>query len=199
MRSGKPMCALPPSLRSVINIAFETIPILVGLMMVLSLPLKEDFRAFPRSTLLSHKWSIVLCPWLFASRWCLKLLNTLDLTRRTPLVTVVLSVSLHPRLFLLTPEFPGHESSKVDVEYWHSLHGVKDFTVPVLQQAPPVFLFIETNLFFLFSFFLLLLICSKECLILAGDAGVMFFLTKIQSRGKGFSCFCPSFYLCQFF
>ena len=54
--------------RSFPNVALETVPMLVGLTMALSHPLKEDRWALPLSTPLSSRWSIVWCPWLCARR-----------------------------------------------------------------------------------------------------------------------------------
>ena len=55
--------------------------------MDLSRPFKEDRRAFyPLST-----------PWFCTRRWRLKLLNTFDLPRRKPLVTVAFPASLSAR------------------------------------------------------------------------------------------------------
>ena len=57
-----------PSLRSFPNVALETVPILVWLMIALSHPLKEDCWALPLSTPLSSRRSMVWCPWLCARK-----------------------------------------------------------------------------------------------------------------------------------
>ena len=47
MRWEKPIICAPPRLRSFLNIAFETVPMFVWLMMALSCPFKEDSLALP--------------------------------------------------------------------------------------------------------------------------------------------------------
>ena len=54
------------SLRSLPNIAFETVLMFVWLTMALSRPFKEDRLALPLSTPLSSRRSMVWCPWLCA-------------------------------------------------------------------------------------------------------------------------------------
>ena len=51
-----------PSLRSFPNVAFETVPMFIWLMMTLSRPFKEDRLALPLSMPLSSRWSVVWCP-----------------------------------------------------------------------------------------------------------------------------------------
>ena len=68
--------------------------------------LKDDCRALPLSTPLSSGSLMVWCPWLCAWREWLKLLNTLDLPRRKPLVIVALPVSLSAGSFHLTLALP---------------------------------------------------------------------------------------------
>ena len=79
--------------------------------MVLSRPFKEDRRALTLSTPLSCRRSMVA--WLCARRYCLKLLNTLDLRRRKPLAKVALPASLSAR----SP--PGPDPSLSTTEVFH--------------------------------------------------------------------------------
>ena len=59
------MCSTPP-LKSLPNIAFETILVFVWFMMTHSHPLGKGHLALPLSTPLSPRWSVVWCPWLCA-------------------------------------------------------------------------------------------------------------------------------------
>ena len=89
-------CTLP--VRSFPNLAFETVSMLVWLTMALSHHFKEDCRVLPLSTPVSSKQLMVWCPWLWALRKCLKLLDTSDQPRRKFLVPVALPASHFPSL-----------------------------------------------------------------------------------------------------
>ena len=57
-----------PTLRSIPNVAFETVPMFAWLTTALSRPFKEDCLALPLSTPLSSKRSMVWRPWLCTRR-----------------------------------------------------------------------------------------------------------------------------------
>ena len=65
---GKAHMCSTPSLRSFPNVAFETVPMFVWLMMALSHPLKKDCLELPLAVPLSSRQSMVWCPWLCAHR-----------------------------------------------------------------------------------------------------------------------------------
>lgn len=78
---------------------------------------RQIIEPLPVSTLLSSCWSIVWYLWLFACRWCLKLLNTADLPSCRPLVMVALLASLICFVFL-------HSSFGETSCYWtHQIAG----------------------------------------------------------------------------
>ena len=54
-----------PSVRCFSNVAYETVPMFMWLIIALSRPFKEDRLALPLSTPLSSRQSMVLCPWLW--------------------------------------------------------------------------------------------------------------------------------------
>ena len=108
---GKAYMRSIPSLRSVPNVTFETVTMFVRLTMVLSRPFKENRLALPLSTLLGSRRLMLWCPWLCARRLCLKLLNTSDLPRSKPLVSVALPTSQSICLACRSSESIGRYSS----------------------------------------------------------------------------------------
>ena len=88
IRSEKPICA-PPSLSEVSPTSpLKRFQLFVWLAVALSRPFKKDCLALPLSRTPSPRRSMVWCPWLCARMYCLKLLNTSDLTGIKPLDTI---------------------------------------------------------------------------------------------------------------
>ena len=100
VRSKKSTCAQPRL--SEVSPRLPTVPMFVRRTMAICRPFKEDRLALPVSTPFSSRRSMVCeCAWLCACRYCLKVLNTLDLPRSKPCgacfarQSICLVISLH--------------------------------------------------------------------------------------------------------
>ena len=123
------------SLRSFPNVAFDTVPMLIWLMIAIFHPFNEGRLALPLAMPVSSRWSMVWCPWLCACRQCLKLHNTSDLLRSKPLVMVALPPSLSSQSFPFTPACPGQYTYRRFLR-WMS-------TIDTVQSGLPIPLFTQ--------------------------------------------------------
>ena len=73
---------------------------------------------------------MVWCPWLCASRQCLKFLNTSDLPRSKQIVRVAFPARLFARSLLFTPACPGQYTRR---EFWRWM-----LTIDTFQSGLPI-------------------------------------------------------------